>query len=187
MPAVMDMGKKRRKKHKLQQGEKTYIPVFHNLLGGISLQMKRGENRVKLQCMRRRQRWLQWSFSNNGAQSCDCHRDAHLSEWSKAATGLPSPSDLEYREAQAWLRAEIGGNTRKTQYLWKQEAEVCPFVLAQLCLLHTAKIYSCSCRHTETGDIWSASCILCTTVLGHHVECLPLVVWHWWFFFSSLT
>lgn len=49
MPAVMDTEKNQKeiwKKH--EQGEKTYIPGFHNLLGGISLQMERGENRINL-------------------------------------------------------------------------------------------------------------------------------------------
>lgn len=49
---------------------------------------------------------------------------------------------------------------------------------------------------TRTGDIWSASCSLCTTVLAHQVECFPLVIWHrcfcfhpsrwYWLFFFYL-
>lgn len=42
MPVVMDT-----EKHKLQQGEKTYILAFHNLLGGILLQTE-GENSINL-------------------------------------------------------------------------------------------------------------------------------------------
>lgn len=50
---------------------------------------------------------------------------------------------------------------KKTQYLWKQVAGVCPFVRVQLYLPHTVKIYSCPHRHTQvTSEAHPAACAL---------------------------
>lgn len=70
--------------------------------------------------------------------------------------------------AARWLRDFRKYKKKNTSILWKQRAGLCPFVLVQLYLLHAVKIYSCPHRHTHThtGDIWSASCKLCTTRLS---------------------
>lgn len=103
------------------------------------------------------------------------NRDARLSRWSKVVTGF-TPSIPFRSPLQRSCRVTESRDFRKypKNPIFVETGSWSLSLCARPALSPTYSKNLFMPTQTHTGDIWSASCCLCT----HQVECFPLVIWH---------
>lgn len=112
------------------------------------------------------------------------NRDTRLSRWSKVVSGF-TPSIPFRSRLQRSCRVTESRDFRKypKNTIFVETGSWSLSLCARPALPPTYSKNLFMPTQTHTGDIWSASCSLCTTVLAQQVECFPLVIWHQCFCF----
>lgn len=115
-------------------------------------------------------------------------RDTCLSRWFKVVTGLtPSIPLRSWKQSSCWVTESRDFRKYPKNSIFVETGSWSLSLCARPASSPTYSQNLFMPTQTHTGDIWSASCSLRTTVLVQQVECFPLVIWHWYYFFSSLT